>query len=76
MIILSLMVRSSPPGKFVFKSWQVVISTSGAFKSIWLEQEVDAPFLPKIQQDFKLCFNKMMKNVHLRFCFFVYLFSL
>ncbi len=49
MIILSLMVCSSPPGKFIFKSWQVVISTSGAFKSIWLEQEADAPFLPKIQ---------------------------
>lgn len=33
-----------PPGKFVFMSWDDVIMMSGAFISIWLEQDGALPF--------------------------------
>ncbi len=44
-----LMLRSSPPRTFVLTSRQVVITTSGAFKSLWSEQDGDLTFLHKIQ---------------------------
>ncbi len=43
------MLRSSPPRTFVLTSRQVVITTSGAFKSLWSEQDGDLTFLHKIQ---------------------------
>ncbi len=44
-----LMLRSSPPRTFVLTSRRVVITTSGAFKSLWSEQDGDLTFLHKIQ---------------------------
>ncbi len=41
--------RSSPPRTFVLTSRRVVITTSGAFKSLWSEQDGDLTFLHKIQ---------------------------
>ncbi len=41
-----------PPGKFILVSWEVVIMMSGAFKSLWLEQDGNVPFLHEIQQEF------------------------
>ncbi len=41
--------RSSPPWTFVLTSRRVVITTSGAFKSLWSEQDGDLTFLHKIQ---------------------------
>ncbi len=41
--------RSSPPRTFVLTSRPVVITTSGAFKSLWSEQDGDLTFLHKIQ---------------------------
>lgn len=34
-----LTVHSSSPGKFVFKSWEVVFMMSGDFKSLLSEQD-------------------------------------
>ncbi len=44
-----VMLRSSPPRTFVLTSRQVVITTSGAFKSLWSEQDGDLTFLHKIK---------------------------
>ncbi len=44
-----LLLRSSPPRTFVLTSRQVVITTSGAFKSLWSEQDGDLTFLHKIK---------------------------
>lgn len=32
-------VHSNPPGKFLLMNREVVIKTSGVFKSLWLEQD-------------------------------------
>ncbi len=48
-IQMHIMLRSSPPRTFVLTSRQVVITTSGAFKSLWSEQDGDLTFLHKIQ---------------------------
>ncbi len=45
----TVMLRSSPPRTFVLTSRQVVITTSGAFKSLWSEQDGDLTFLHKIK---------------------------
>ncbi len=44
-----IILRSSPPRTLVLTSRQVVIRTSGAFKSLWSEQDGDLTFLHKIQ---------------------------
>ncbi len=44
----SVMLRLSPPGTFVLTSWQVVIMTLGAFKSLWSEQDGNLTLLHKI----------------------------
>lgn len=54
-------MHSSPPGKFAFMSWEVVMTTSGVFKYLWSEQNGNAPFLHTIQQDI-LTLN--IQNVH------------
>lgn len=45
-------VPSSPPEKFVFMSWEVIITMSGTFTSHWSKQDGDVPVLQKIQQGF------------------------
>lgn len=40
-----IMVRSSLPGKFVFTSWEVIITTSGVFKLLWSEPDGGVPSL-------------------------------
>lgn len=32
-------MRSSNPEKLVFTSWEVVLTTSGVFKSLWSDQD-------------------------------------
>lgn len=44
----------SLPGKFVFMSLEVVITTSGAFKLLWKEQDGDLPPLQKFCKISKL----------------------
>ncbi len=61
-----LMLCSSPPGKFVLTSWQVVITTSGAFKSLWSELDGDLTFLHKIQWTLHL------QNDEWRMCIIVF----
>ncbi len=39
-------------GRLVFTSRQVVITTSGAFKSLWSEQDGDLTFLQKFNYFF------------------------
>ncbi len=41
------MKKRSPPGKFVFISWEVIIVLSGEFRSLWLEKDGDAQNLAK-----------------------------
>lgn len=33
------LLRSRPPGNFVFKSWKIVFTTSGAFQSLSSKQD-------------------------------------
>ncbi len=63
------MLRSSPPGKFVLTSWQIVITTSGAFKSLWSEQDGDLTFLHKIQWFF---LTLQLQNDEWRMCIIVF----
>ncbi len=70
------MLRSSPPRTFVLTSRQVVITTSGAFKSLWSEQDGDLTFLHKTQWFFKLYIYKMMNEECASLCFFFFLFYL
>lgn len=62
------MVRSSPPVKFVFMSWEVVITMSGAFKLLWSEQDAVVPFLQKntaklwIKNAHKVCFYSIYEG--------------
>ncbi len=71
----NVMLRSSPPRTLVLTSRQVVITTSGAFKSLWSEQDGDLTFLQKFNYFFNSTSIKWwMKNVHhcvfTFFCFF------
>ncbi len=68
-IFLRSMLLSSPPGTFVLTSWQVVITTSGAFKSLWSEQDGDLTFLHKIQWFF---LTLHLQNDEWRMCIIVF----
>lgn len=43
--LFTLMVRSSPTGKFICTIWEVVFMSSGAFKSFFLEEDGNVPSL-------------------------------
>lgn len=42
------LVRSSPPRKFLFMRWKVIIMASGVFISLCKKQDGDIPFLQKL----------------------------
>ncbi len=61
-----IIVRSTSPGKFVFKSWEIVITMSGEFESLWSAQDGNVPFLQiNSQRLFCNAVSKLwIKNVH------------
>lgn len=58
-----LVVHSSPPGNFIFTSWEVVITMSDAFKSFWCkmawERNSHSPYYKYVyhQNDFETEFH-------------------
>ncbi len=66
----------SLPGTFILTSWQVVITTSGMFKSLWSEQDGDSTFYTKCNDFLKLYIYKMMNEECASLCIFQFLFHL
>lgn len=70
------MVFSSNSGKFVFRSLEVVITTSGVFKSRWAKHDGNVAALQK-QQDFLNSTTKWwLKKMHIRCVFALCFYSI